>query len=219
MKPGDFMLGLLDLFGVLLPGAIATALMLPYLPEGARLALHVESGEHASALPWVLYGITAYALGHFVFLFGSKIDDIYDHWRRRSHPFEADDGLQAAVKLRKELTPTFAGRGFSTFKWARCYVGIHSAAARKDIDGFEASSKFFRSLILVSAAAAAHFLFSEHEPGLTLAALVVGVLSAWRYTDQRLKMTQIAYASAVIIHATNSSKSSDQGSGSKDEDD
>jgi hypothetical protein len=201
-KPSDFMLGLLDFFAVLLPGVIATWLVSHYLPDELSGALELPSGEHVSVVPFVVYLLVSYALGHFAFGIGSNLDGPYDRWRKRSKRPEDDVAYRAAQQLRRRLTPSLDGEGFSTFKWARSYVGIHSPQARIEIDRFEASSKFFRSLVVISVALALHFLLGRHDPLMTAFSLFILVLSFWRFCDQRWKMTETTYAAAVIVHET-----------------
>jgi hypothetical protein len=201
-KPGDLMIGILDFFAVLLPGAIATWLLSPHLPDDLRRSLQVGSGEDASIVPWIVYLLTSYALGHFVFMGGSRLDPVYDRWRKRTKPLEAEVPYQAAKKLRHKLTPSLPGDGFSTFKWARSYIGVHSPQARVEIDRIEATSKFFRGMVVISVALAAHFLIVRLNAALAAGAVLVCVLSFWRYCDQRWKMTELTYATAVIVHET-----------------
>jgi hypothetical protein len=201
-KPADFQLGLLDFFAVLLPGAIATWLLAQYLPSELQGAFRIEGGEKASIGPWIVFLLTSYALGHFVFMAGSKLDTAYDLWRRSNKPLSADSLFLAASKLRESLTPSIDGGQFSTFKWARTYVGVHNPAARVEIDRFEATSKFFRGMVVIASALFAHFLLRDRQLPLSLGAVLVGVLSFNRFCDQRWKMTEQAYATAIIQHAT-----------------
>ena len=201
-KPADFQLGLLDFFAVLLPGAIATWLLAQYLPFELQGAFRIEGGDTASIGPWIVFLLTSYALGHFVFMIGSQLDAAYDRWRRSNKPLSADSLYRAASKLRDELTPSIDGGQFSTFKWARTYVGVHNPAARVEIDRFEATSKFFRGMVVISGALFAHFLLRERQVSLALGAVIAGALSFNRFCDQRWKMTEQAYATAIIQHAT-----------------
>ena len=86
------------------------------------------------------------------------------------------------------------------------YVGAGPApagapGARVEIDRLEANSKFFRSLVVVSTAFAAHFLLRDQSPAMGVATIVIGILSYQRYVEERWKMTEFSYATAVIAHA------------------
>lgn len=207
-KPSDLLLGLLDFFGVLLPGMAAVGLLYPHLPLEMRASLDAGTSENAKTLFWIVFLLGSYALGHFVFAVGSRLDPLYDLWRRRTKTEDAP--FSAASKLRQALTKELgSGKGkgqYSTLKWARTYVGIHSAAARAEIDRYEATSKFFRGSVVVAIGAIAHFFLVAPHAGLAAAAFIVAALSFERFCDQRWKMTEAAYVAAVLIHKTASDK-------------
>jgi len=205
MKPADFLLGVLDFFAILLPGAIATWLLAQHLRPSWQPFFDLTSGSsEPTSVRWVVFLLGAYMLGHFVFMAGSELDTVYDHWRRRTKPTSSDRTYQAAKQVHETLTPTLVGRQFSTLKWAKSYVQIRSPAARVEIDRIEADSKFFRSLVVVAVAGAVHFLWRA-DAWAMLGAIALGALSLFRYRDQRWKLTELSYATAVIIHATGAS--------------
>jgi hypothetical protein len=212
-KPADFMLGLLDFFGVLLPGMVATWLAWLHLPANLQDSIGAQSGENASAARWAIFLFSSYALGHFVFAAGSKLDAAYDQWRKRAR--KNDVAYRATQELRKQLTPELAASDFSTLKWARIYVGIHNAVARLEIDRYEATSKFFRSMVVVAAAVGMEFLLASPNTGMVVASVGTCALSFERFCDQRWKMTELTYAAAVISKATSTTHSSGEGA-SKD---
>jgi hypothetical protein len=82
-EPQTFFIGIIDLFSVLLPGALATALL-----------RHVEKNESLSKIftpftdsnaRWATFLFASYLLGHFIFLLGSILDElIYDKLRSRA---------------------------------------------------------------------------------------------------------------------------------------
>lgn len=207
MKPGDFLLGVLDFFAILLPGSLATWLATQYIPSTAlREALSFGLGNpDANPDSFVLGAallLSSYLLGHFVFMAGAKLDVLYDRWRKRAKPEAGDKTFQAARALQNKLTKEIVGGDFTTLKWARTYVQVNAPAARIEIDRLEADSKFFRSLVVVSVLAAAHFLLVKQSPVAGLVALVMTGLSYQRYRQQRWKMTELSYGTAVIVHAT-----------------
>jgi hypothetical protein len=204
-KPGDFLIGVLDFFAILLPGSMATWLVTRYVPS-ADLLRHLSFGpgqaEPDSSTLWAAFLLSSYVLGHFVFMAGSRLDSSYDRWRRRTKPTASDKTFQAADALRKRLTPSLADSTFSTLKWTRSYIQLNAPLARAEIDRFEADSKFFRSLVVVSAAMVVHFLLVERTPGPGAACLALGAVAYWRFCDQRWKMAELAYGTAVILDAT-----------------
>lgn len=209
MKPGDFLLGVLDFFAVLLPGGLATWLVLQYVPASTvRQALAVGLDAPPAAPDRVALGlawlVASWVLGHFVFMLGSHLDGPYDRWRKRTVPKDADTTYLAANDVRARRTPSIAlpagASGLSTFKWARTYLQVRHPAARQEIDRLEADSKFFRGLVVVASAAALHAVWTSHAWA-ALACVGVAWLSWRRFREQRWKMTELAYAAVVIIEA------------------
>lgn len=209
MKPGDFFLGVLDFFAVLIPGSLATWLVTRYIPASTLNAALMLPGETGSTPYWLVapaaYAVSSYVLGHFVFMTGSKLDSSYDRWRRRVHSFERDRTFRAANDLRKTVTPKMVGGELSTLKWARAYIQVKSAGARVEIDRLEAEQKFFRSLVVIAALFAVHFIIRERTLFAGVVALVMGGLSYQRYLDRRWAMTELIFATAVIISAAGES--------------
>lgn len=201
MKPADFLLGILDFFAVLLPGAVAVWVALQYVHRDPRLVTIAGKPLTEGAL-WAAYLFASYILGHIVFMIGSNLDTAYDAWRRREKPTDRDRTFRAEDALRKRINPALDGAEFSTLKWAKSYIQIHSPAARVEIDRFEATSKFFRSFVVIAVALTAHFLLAEHRPALALAALLLAILSYRRFFDQRWKATELSYATVCILEAT-----------------
>lgn len=203
MKPGDFLLGVLDFFAVLLPGSLVTWLATQYFPPGSlREALSFGlGGEPDAIISSTAILLSSFLFGHLVFMAGSKLDVLYDGWRRRVTPSDRDKAFLAARALQKQLTSDLVDGAFTTLKWATTYVQVKAPGARVDIDRLEANSKFFRSLVVVAIAFAAHFLLREQSPAMGAAVIAIGILSYRRYIEERWKMTELSYATAVIAHA------------------
>jgi hypothetical protein len=210
MKPGDFLLGVLDFFAILLPGSMATWLVLQYIPRPVlRDALMFGVEGQPTPDTWVLGAallFSAYTLGHFVFMLGSHLDAGYDRWRERTKPKYRDTTFEAAKNLHDALYADLTGGDLTTLKWARVFIQVKAQNARVEIDRLEADQKFFRSLIVLSPTFAAHFLLGKGAPLAGLAAIAMGVLAYHRYLDQRWKMSELIYATAVVAHRTSAEK-------------
>ncbi len=201
MKPGDFFIGVLEFFAVLLPGIVATWLLNQYLPPHYKIVWDVTRGCE-DVVGGAAFLLSAYVLGHFVFMIGSNLDSSYDRWRRRTKPAASDAAFGAAKRLAHELAGNLVGGDFTILKWAKAYIQIHSSGARIDIDRLEAHEKFFRSFVVIAIALTAHFLLRERAFFLALGSATLGLLSYRRFIDQRWKATELTYGTAVILHAT-----------------
>jgi hypothetical protein len=211
VKPGDFFIGVLEFFAVLLPGLVATWLFDQYLPPHYHIAWEASEGSD-HLVGGAAFLLSSYVLGHFVFMIGSNLDSSYDRWRRREKPAASDAAFKAAEQLAHKLAGDLIGGDFTILKWAKVYIQIHGSGARVDIDRLEAHEKFFRSFVVIAIALTAHFLLRERAFFMALGSAILGLLSYHRFIDQRWKATELTYGTAVILHATKQ-KSSDEKQG------
>lgn len=79
-EPQKFVIGLIDFFSILLPGALLTYLLKdkagPLFLGGDQKIVGTEG--------WMVFLFSSYLLGHFIFLLGSWLDEVYDVLRRAS---------------------------------------------------------------------------------------------------------------------------------------
>ena len=199
-KPSDFLLGILDFFAVLMPGVVVTWLAASYLPPDLRAYVDVTTtqGDAGRASAWLVLLFSSYVLGHFVFMAGSVLDRLYDRWRDWQHPKEKDHSYRVAKALYESLMLDLSKGHFTTLKWSKAYVQIHCPVARLEIDRFDANSKFFRSFVVVSVLLFLHYALRGDY--LMVGAMVLALLSFWRYCDQRWKASELSYATAVMLH-------------------
>src|SRR5689334_6604168 len=99
-KPADLFVGVIDLFAVLLPGAIVAALLYPHIQDPLT---DVIGPMYSPARQWVAFGLGAYLLGHILFLCGAVLDDhVYDPLRRFFIPKDKDELYPLVKRLRDE---------------------------------------------------------------------------------------------------------------------
>src|SRR5262249_11053497 len=74
-EPSKFFIGVIDLFAVVLPGA-TLAFAVAVHPIAPNL-IPIANGPTVRGEPamWALFLVASYILGHFVFLFGSSLDN------------------------------------------------------------------------------------------------------------------------------------------------
>jgi hypothetical protein len=196
-KLSEFYVGVLDFFAILLPGAIATAILAPrigHLVFGPLIAIPV--GEPAK---WAAFLICSYFLGHLIFLLGSYVDSIYNTVRKRLKPYGNESAYQCATRIRNCLIDEGERNALNTFQWARSVLVARCPAAAEDVHRLEADSKFFRSLLIVCALSSiVFFVIGKGWAGLVSLALVP--LCFARYYERRLKSTTQAYIHIVTMH-------------------
>jgi len=172
--------GLVDFFAVLLPAALLAFLLKGKIPPNINFP---------STEGWVAFVFAAYLLGQFTYLVGATFMDwLYDHTYMLYMKWWKGDALWT------EATERIADkkRGMADkLKWIRAYVRLSSPDAAIEIERFEATSKFFRSLFIVLLVYAGYFVYpwQWHAFAATLGLLV---LSFWRFCDQRWKFTELS---------------------------
>jgi hypothetical protein len=84
-KPQDFYVGVLDIFSILLPGAVVTWTAWVWLSQApfenaitsnTAFVPQKESGQ------WVAFLLSAYAVGHIVFMVASQVDRTFNWFRK-----------------------------------------------------------------------------------------------------------------------------------------
>ncbi len=196
-KPSEVYVGVLDLFAILLPGAVATAILAPKI--GALVIGPLIAEPATDAGRWGTFLIASYFIGHLIFLVGSYVDRIYNVLREWISPYGNESAFQCATRVRDSLVNENEKAALNTFQWARSVLIAKCPAAADDVHRLEADSKFFRSLLVVCVLAFAVFLSS----GLVLesvAALVLVPPCFARYYERRLKSTTQAYIHVVTMH-------------------
>ena len=213
-EPQKFFIGIVDLFSILLPGAMFVWVLRPQPLD--------------SAAAWVVFAFASYLTGHLAFLFGSALDGmIYDPLRtaterasirrladgerprnaflrllaRGAFGGNPDRAVMLAEGLKnRALSPIAAGRAVNAFQWSKILLGKEHPEALATVQGFEAHSKFFRTFAVVLVGVAVVYLL-EQEREAVLVALVLLLPVLWRYVDQRFKATQQAYWSVLTLAA------------------
>jgi 8-oxo-dGTP pyrophosphatase MutT (NUDIX family) len=226
--PQKFAIGVIDLFSVLLPGAI-----LVYLTKDTAFSLWVRDWGQLPDDSWIVFGLASYLVGHLIFLVGAKIDDwFYDPLRNATYhqmigrltrrngdalPYRwvrwlakrrwlfgrnPDAAVQQAVRIKAAaLAPLQAGDAINAFQWSKARLSKDNPSGFAAVQRFEADSKFFRSFVV--ALTILFFVYAvKCEPWVMLLCAGLILLSFWRYVDQRFKATQHAYWLIMTLEAS-----------------
>ena len=197
-KPNDFQLGVVELFSILLPGALLVATLL--------VAFGLPSAFDAILAPpgaaWVAFTLAAYAAGHLIFQLASQLDDLfYDNHRKATWRTDGDHAYWAATALRLKALPARAGSPDSpmnTFAWAKASLMFSAPAAYADVLRYEADSKFFRSLVVVLPVVG--ILLGLHKMVIAVPILsYLGYVCFFRYAERRYKSTEWAYRYVIVL--------------------
>jgi ADP-ribose pyrophosphatase YjhB (NUDIX family) len=220
---------LMDIFAILLPGALATFLIMDAV---GSTVLGSRFGSLQGAEGWAAFLIASYLSGHVIFLLGAWLDEVYDRLRRqtlneqiaqlarrgRLLPWparalvwiifkrERDVAVDRAGQLkRRSLGSIDAAKAVNTFQWSKALLALESPASLAVVQRFEADSKFFRSFAVLLLALAVtwpfHQLHQRWRPWGIAVVIALLLLAILRYMEQRYKATNQAYWSVITLIA------------------
>ncbi|MEI7726540.1 MAG: NUDIX domain-containing protein [Bacteroidota bacterium] len=225
-EPQKFFIGLMDFFTILLPGALASFLLMdcaPVIIDAKKYsALSVEA-------KWMVFFVSSYFLGHFIFLIGAILMDehVYDNlmkfplkkqvnrlakggllspkWMRSLAGIlikpHTDEPRYRAIQIKEHYLESLnSSSAMNAFQWCKARLTDENPEAMAIVQRFEADSKFFRSLTVILTI----FLFvalCEIKLLTALITLLLIVLALWRYIDQRLKSVTQAYWYIITMEA------------------
>jgi ADP-ribose pyrophosphatase YjhB (NUDIX family) len=226
-EPQKFFVGVIDLFSVLLPGAVLTYVLKDDLGK-------IFLAKSTNDLPqntegWVVFLITSYLLGHFIFLIGASLLDehMYEPIKQASYAeqikrlakgkklstfwarlaarmlLKKDIGqpVRHAVKIKEHyLNPMNASEAINAFQWSKARLQLKYPEAIASVQRFEADSKFFRSLIIVLCILLPRNLLEPNYP-FAICCVPLLVLAFWRYFDQRSKAMNQAYWYIITLES------------------
>ncbi len=141
-KPADFFIGVIDLFGILVPGAV-----LLYLDGDPLIDLFGLRVVQDGTVRWALFAIGSYVLGHFLLGMGVPLNRLVCcFWT------EAKDHFYQEAKKLSNLTinPAMSDRT-SVFYRAYAFLRLNNASALVEIERNMADYKLFRSLTVAFA--------------------------------------------------------------------
>jgi len=178
-KPGDFFVGVTDLFSVLLPGAIVAYLI--RLAEGSELDTVLGVYRLSEVQSAAAFLVAAFILGHLTDMAGAAVlDRIYDLTYADYKRFH--DGLwrwvrmspgRVYARLKDDFRETFGGLkgpptptdplldaakalipelppGERVYQWCRDWLQVYRPQTLVESDRTQANSKFFRALVVLT---------------------------------------------------------------------
>lgn len=139
-KPGDFFVGAIDFFGILVPGAI-----LIFMHRQIFFGLLGGQLTTWGLTPWVVFFLVSYIIGHFLLAMGVPLNGLLRYWL----PEGKDDYYKEVRELisvprRHKIRP-------DVFHRVCAFIRLENGSAMADIERQIADYKLFRSLTLVFA--------------------------------------------------------------------
>lgn len=208
-KPSDLLIGIVDFFAILLPGALLSLLGLKLARSHIfnSTVLPEITGE---AQGWAAFIFFSYLLGHFIFLVGSHLDSLYDSTYRKYKIRKGHELLDYVIETKKKQLGEENENMINAYKWARANVQLRNPQAGSEISRLEADSKFFRSLIVVLFIMCIALLFKSAWLQSAICFLLM-LLSFWRCFEQRWKFTTLTYQYFVALQKSQGEGSNESG--------
>jgi hypothetical protein len=144
-KPGDFVLGIIDVVGIIMPGAVL--IFLHYGTLQRLLGIPEPTDQNAR---WIGFFVVAYVFGQLLHGAAFPMNRVADNLRHIDDAFFA--ATQANITLPEGLKHTRS----NFFYHAVGYLRVTSSPALWEVEREMADSKLFRGLAIVFTL---HFLF------------------------------------------------------------
>ena len=189
-KPSDFFLGVVELYGVLLPGA---ALAFLFSADASSIFNgRILPRLNGPAEVGVAFVVASYILGQGLDAIGSLVLDWFTDWSYKDRKLKASPKLVAeAEKIRRGMLGDNQDM-VSGFRWARTCVALLSPEGTRAVERLEAEAKFFRSLTVLLVIAAIKFAVSGAVV-LAVAGLAFGGLALARTAVERWQRNKTTY--------------------------
>ncbi|MCP4685243.1 MAG: hypothetical protein GY867_07315 [bacterium] len=188
MKPSDYYLGVSEFFAVIMPGFAVTI-------TGVIMFAPPQTTVDPAALDWAIMAVVSYIVGHILYAVGATWDVVYD-WMRPS----GDEELYQKIGEIRAQTSEKDCDQINRYKWSRAVLSKEHSEGFMEVLRRESDSKLFRSLI-VPLAVLAVFLYANRGNGAGGIALMLMLLSFWRYRGQRSKACIAAYTHVITLFA------------------
>ncbi len=212
-EPQKFYIGMIEFFSVILPGVLFTYVLMSEYNRLTGQSYQVETSEQG-----LIFLFISYVAGHFIFMMGSTIDNIDQYlrnWTFQSQLRRVAEGEQPVARIKRWLSSYIlrdrdeamyrvlpikqhylarvgGQNAVNAFQWSKAWLTEKNPQALAEVERFEADSKFFRSFIVVLFLIACWKTYFP-DPAIQLTAMILALLSFYRFEIQRIKATSSAY--------------------------
>lgn len=142
-KPGDFFIGVIDFFGILVPGAVLLFLQRPFF--SSLFSDEIIDFADDPATFWVAFFFASYVMGHLLLGMGVPLNGLL----RVYLPEKKDEFYKEALETGTLSQPCKTRA--DAFHRAYSFILLKSSSALVEIERQMADYKLFRSLTLVFA--------------------------------------------------------------------
>jgi hypothetical protein len=196
VKPGDFFFGLLEFLAFIVPGMILFATIPEIVTNQLPDFLKIIGNENVTPFGWVSFILLSYVYGHFIHHFSALLlNPVYKRTyfikKKKKHNLFIEN-VENSIK--KEL-PDYT----DMLRIADAYVRTKQPSITSELEKYEANSKLFRSLCLLS-------LYVCFYPNLSISVrivlIIISVLSFSKFANQRWTRRLVVYEYFSILIKT-----------------
>ena len=193
-KPGDFFVGIVDLFAIFLPGGLLTFVLYQQYSAFLLNVVPISGNQY-----WLAFVFFSYLIGHVIFMIGSKIDGLYDYHRKKRNPYINTSAFQCASQIKHKFLSETESKAVNTYMWSTSILTTQYSDAIVEINRLVADSKFFRSLVVIIPIISLVFVDGGNYQHALMTILFI-VPCYLRYYDRRLKSTTRTYQYIIMLN-------------------
>ncbi len=193
VKPGDFFVGIIDLFAVFLPGG-----MLTFVTYHEYKSFFLDIAPLEGSQFWVAFLFSSYLLGHIIYMVGARLDTLYEYHREKRNPNPNESAFQCASDIKHKFLSSNEIEAVNTFQWSISILSAFYPETMVEINRLVADQKFFRSLVVIIPLISLVFFCNSHylQAGVFFILIVPCYI---RYYERRLKSTTRAYQYIITL--------------------
>lgn len=195
-KPADFYIGVIDFFGVLVPGAVLLFLYRERLPGALALGLKGEQ----TVIVWAAFLVGSYVLGHFLLGIGVPLNKLLRFFKS-----EAKDKFYNEVKDAIKLPPGMRKKRSDAFHRAYSFLQLNNPSAVAEIERQMADYKLFRGLTLVFLLDALLGPLRNAGVGARSISVLLFVIAGWRFLFLLHWTHRITFESYALLRGSSDS--------------
>lgn len=202
-KPSNLYISLVDLFAILLPGAISS-LVIYHFNRQAIDALIKVNQESSNFLSGFILLLSSYLFGHIISQISAYLDDwVYDPFKDKV--YNDQKCAKKTMEIRERLYGNeMATQYVNTYKWSVFKLQKEYPDAAAEVERYMADSKFFRGLFVVMLVLGIVFLFQPNVGSqVSVACFLLSAFSMIRYFRKRRKSTETAYQYIIFNEELN----------------
>lgn len=203
-RHSNLYISLVDLFAILLPGAISSLVIYHFNRQTIDALLEVNQGSSNFLSIFILL-LSSYLIGHIISQISAYMDEwVYDSFKDKVYKDKTCLG-KAINNIREDLYGNDIKVNYvNTYKWSVFKLQKEYPDAAVEVERYMGDSKFFRGLFVVMLVLGIVFYFQHNVSyKVPIACFLLSVFSLIRYFTKRRKSTELAFQYIIFNEKLN----------------